>query len=438
MVQKPCLNLTNGYKNICKSCKPATTHAEPAPQRHPPHQPGRRYGPQNRHLRVARPPARTPAQTRHAPPSGRTPSSPQAWEADPGRRPCRKATPERRRNRWTMQPPCPHRQPNRNAGSSRWVRRKCGGPHSKQQHQHQWGNLAMEQTGQQCSMPTRGTWRHTEAARHRLLANLIRNLKDQCRTTVVRTASAHNQPMSCNRQVARAPPPWRTQRITPTQARRGRRRHGTHRKPARRHRPGEPHPTRPSARPAERCRPADTTATTTLSMPSWSPAWVTPTRLQRRRHRASARSNDANMQRTHPSRYHARHTSSAIITPWGTTGMLPLQVTGTRPRAEQRTRPPTSAAPQELGRAWRREATPLASLTAHRRGPPRPEGGDIWTTQAWRATPAAPATKRNRRQPKTCAYGSPGLPQKSSSPWQSASDGCSLRGPATSRRAPAP
>ena len=45
------------------------------------------------HLPVARPPARTPAQTRHAPPSRLTPRSPQAREADPGRRPCRRPHP---------------------------------------------------------------------------------------------------------------------------------------------------------------------------------------------------------------------------------------------------------------------------------------------------------------------------------------------------------
>ena len=153
----------------------------------------------------------------------------------------------------------------------------------------------------------------------------------------------------------------------------------------------ETHRTRLSAPPAGKRRPADTTATTTLSMPSWSPAWVTPTRSQCRRHHASARSKDATMPRTHPSGYHARHTSSAITPPWGTPGMLPLWVTGTRLRAEQRTRPRTSAAPQEVVRAWKRAPTPLASLPARRRGPPCPRGGDIWTTHAWRATPTRPS-----------------------------------------------
>ena len=105
-------------------------------------------------------------------------------------------------------------------------------------------------------------------------------------------------------------------------------------------------------------------------------------------------------------------------------------------RAADRTR--TGTAPQEARRAWQREPTPLASLPAHRRGPPRPGGGDIWTTHAWRAMPASPATKRNRRRPETWAYGSSGLPQGSSYPWQSASDGCLLLGLATSRRGPAP
>ena len=96
------------------------------------------------------------------------------------------------------------------------------------------------------------------------------------------------------------------------------------------------------------------------------------------------------------------------------------------------------AAPQEVARAWKRARTPLASLPAHCRGPPCPGGGDTWTTHAWRATPAAPATKRKKRQPETWAYGSPGLPQGSISPWQSGSDACLLRGPASSPRAPAP
>ena len=144
------------------------------------------------------------------------------------------------------------------------------------------------------------------------------------------------------------------------------------------------------------------------------------------------------MRRTHPSRYHARHTSSAITTPWGAPGRLPLRVKGMRPRAEQRAGPRTTASLQEVARAWKRAPTPLANLPAHRWGPLRRGGGDTWTTHAWRTTPAATATKRNKRRPETWAYGSPGLPHESSSPWLSASDGCLLRDPATSRRAPAP
>ena len=99
---------------------------------------------------------------------------------------------------------------------------------------------------------------------------------------------------------------------------------------------------------------------------------------------------------------------------------------------------PDVAAPKEAGRALKRATTPLASLQAHRRGPPRYGGGDMGTTHAWKATPAAPATKQNRRRPRTWAYGSTGSPQRSSLPWQSASDGCLCRGAATSRREPAP
>ena len=162
---------------------------------------------------------------------------------------------------------------------------------------------------------------------------------------------------------------------------------------------------------------------------------MTPTRFQHRRRHASTGGHDATMRRTHPSRYHARHTSGAITPPWG---RLPLRVRGMRPRAAWRTRPRTSAAPQERARSWKRPPTPLGSLPARRRGPPGPGEGDTWTRHAWRATPTAPANKLNKRRPETWAYGSPGLPQGSSSPWQSASDGCLLCGPATSRRGPAP
>ena len=119
-------------------------------------------------------------------------------------------------------------------------------------------------------------------------------------------------------------------------------------------------------RPAGKGQPADTTATMTLSMPSWSAAWVTPTRSQHRRRHASTRSHDATMRRTNPSRYHARHISSAITPPWGAPGRLPLRVKGMRPRADKRSGPRTSAAPQEVARAWKRPPTSLASLPARR------------------------------------------------------------------------
>ena len=93
------------------------------------------------------------------------------------------------------------------------------------------------------------------------------------------------------------------------------------------------------------------------------------------------------MRRTHPSRYYARHTSSAINPPWG---RLPLQVKGMRPRAEQQTGQRTSAAPQVVAHAWKRPPTPLARLPAQRRGPPRPGGGDTWTTHAWRSDAKRP------------------------------------------------
>ena len=102
-----------------------------------PHQPGRRYGPQNRHLPVAQPPTRTQVQTRHAPPSRLTPRGPQAREADLGRHPCRKATPERRRDRRTTQPRRPQPQHSHNGRSPRWTRREWGDPQNGQQHHNQ-------------------------------------------------------------------------------------------------------------------------------------------------------------------------------------------------------------------------------------------------------------------------------------------------------------
>ena len=162
---------------------------------------------------------------------------------------------------------------------------------------------------------------------------------------------------------------------------------------------------------------------------------MTPTRSQQPPRHASTRSLDATRRKTHPSRHHDRHTASAITPPWG---RLPLRLRGRRPRAARRTVPRTSAVPQGMVRAWKQPLTPLASLSARRRGPPRPGARGTWTTHAWRATPTAPANKRNKRRPKTWACGSQGLPQGSSLPWQFAYDGCLLPGPATSRREPAP
>ena len=76
-----------------------------------------------------------------------------------------------------------------------------------------------------------------EAARHRLLANQVRTLKNHGRTPGMKPASTTSQPMGHNPQVVHTPPPWLPPRITPTQARRERRRRGAHLKPARSHRP---------------------------------------------------------------------------------------------------------------------------------------------------------------------------------------------------------
>ena len=98
---------------------------------------------------------------------------------------------------------------------------------------------------------------------------------------------------------------------------------------------------------------------------------MTPTRSQRTtRHHPSAQSNRATMRRAHPSRCHARHTSSAVTPPCGAQSILPPGVTGMRPRAEQRTRPRTDATPQEAGRVWKRAPTPLASLLVRRQDRP--------------------------------------------------------------------
>ena len=136
---------------------PATTHDGLAPQRHhaPPTGPTAR--PAEPSSPSPQPPARAPAWTWHAPPPRRATHSPRAQEADPTRRPLRKATPEGQHNRGTMKPNRLHCRPNRSAGSPRWARKKCGGPHNGHQRQHQWGSLAGERTGRQCRMPTHRT-----------------------------------------------------------------------------------------------------------------------------------------------------------------------------------------------------------------------------------------------------------------------------------------
>ena len=135
--------------------------------------------------------------------------------------------------------------------------------------------------------------------------------------------------------------------------------------------PGQPHPTCPNAQPTGERRPAGTTATKTRSMPSWSPAGVTPTRNQHRLLRAAILSHKATIQGAHRSGCPARHTSSRITPPWGRKlSMPPPRMTGPRPQAGQRTRPRTSRAPKGAERVWRRAPTPLASLPTSHRGPP--------------------------------------------------------------------
>ena len=175
-------------------------------------------------------------------------------------------------------------------------------------------------------MPARRPWRQAEATRHRTLANLVRDLTIQCRTQSMRPPPAHQPPMGCNPQVARTQPSPRPRRITLTKALWFRRYQGAHLEPARSQNPKKPHPTHPSAQPTGKRCPAGTTAAKTLLMPSWSPAGVIPTRTQHRLPRMSARSHDATLQKAHPSRCHARHTSSVITAPWVKLSMLPPQM----------------------------------------------------------------------------------------------------------------
>ena len=119
-----------------------------------PHQPDRRHGRQNRHLPAARPPAQTPARIRQALPPRRTPRSPRTRGAYPSRHPWREATPGGHRHRQTMAPNRLHRRPNRSATRPRCARKDCRDPRNERRHQHQWGNLAGEQTSNQCGVPT--------------------------------------------------------------------------------------------------------------------------------------------------------------------------------------------------------------------------------------------------------------------------------------------
>ena len=148
---------------------------------------------------------------------------------------------------------------------------------------------------------------------------------------------------------------------------------------------------------AER-HPAGTTATTTPSMPSWTPAGMSPRRSQHRRCHASTRNHYATRRTIGPSRCHDKRTCSATTPPWG---RLPLRARSRRPRAARRTGLRTSATPRVRARAWKRPSTPRVSLSPHRWGPPRPGGGDTWTMHAWRVTPATPANKQSKKRPKT-------------------------------------
>ena len=98
------------------------------------------------------------------------------WEASLGRQLCRKAKPERRRNRQASQPRCPHRPPSHNTSRPRWTpRRKRGNPSNVQKrhrqrrtyppgHHPERRYLARGRASQKASVPARRpiarrTWR---------------------------------------------------------------------------------------------------------------------------------------------------------------------------------------------------------------------------------------------------------------------------------------
>ena len=400
-------------------------------------QPDRQYGPQKHRLAVSRPPARTRTKARHTlqsrltplgrtrqaassrrgshipraehqhpgPPRWRVMTAPEQanWEASPSRHPRQMAKPERQRNWQTTQPRRPHCRPSRSARGPWWrPRRKRGGPRREKkchcqrrtylpEDQPERGYLAGRPASQKTSTPAcppiaQQTWRHAEAARHRTPGNPVRHLGKRRQTPSIPLASPHQPPSGRKPRVTRAPPHPRPQHTAVTEARRGmphpgRRQHGAHLEPTRSLRPRQPHPTCPRARFTGERRPADTPAMKSLSTPSWSPAGVPPTRTQRRLPRAATRSHETTMQGAHPSRYLARHTSSAISPPWERKlNTPPPRMTRTRPQAGQRTRPRTNCpgtAPKGAEHVCQRAPTPLASLPTSHLGPAHPGGGGI-------------------------------------------------------------
>ena len=329
-----------------------------------------------------------------------------------------------------MKPSRLHCQPNRSLGSPRWARRKCGDLHNGQQRQHQWGNLAGEadrpaiqradppdiaahRSGQPLTagepdtepegpMPDTGCedGLHPPSATGHAGAAPLANLAHQADARTPGEAPPRDPPETRAMSETGGPTPDTPQCAAGRETSPSRHKRGNHSFDAfMESRMGDPHTVPSQAAPRVHLEPQrDHVEDTPLTIPR-----------------------QAHLERDYPA-----------------SGRLSLQVRGMQPRAERRTGPRTSAVPQEVARAWKRPPTPLGSLPARRRGPPRPGGGDTWTTHAWRATPAAPATRRKKRRPETWAYGSPGSLQGSSLPWQSASDGCLLRGPANSRREAAP
>ena len=404
---------------------PAMTRDGPAP-----HQPGRRRDRQSRHLPVAQPPARAPAWIRHAPPPRRAPHSPRARGADPSHCSWRKTTPGGHRNRQTMKPSRLHRRPNRSGRSPRWARKQCGGPPQRTSTPTQMGEPGggAGRPSMQSTDPPHEAARGSDEA----LAAGQPDAEPKGPTQDTECEDGLHRPSAADRASAAplanlalradASTPEGAPQRDPSETRAGSEtREATPDTPQRTAEGG----TSPDGHNRDNDS-FDAFMESCRDDPHAVPAPAAP-----RVHPEPRRDQAEDTPLTASRQAHLQRDYTAL-------GQVTTEGEGQATANARRTGPRTSAAPQERVRAWKRPPTPLASLSARRRGPPRPGGGGIWTTHPWKATPATPANKRSKRQPKTWASGSPGLSQESSSPWLSAYDGCFPCGPATSQREPAP